>query len=144
VLVVRQVDRYQNPLKNSQFWEQRCVNHLTFILPMSDNDYMIETLSALAEPNRLAIVELLRDRGPRSVGDIAGTLALRQPLVSKHLKVLSDAGVVAARVDAQRRIYDLQEPRFREIDGWLDSFAAVWADRLGRLEAHLRSIEESS
>jgi DNA-binding transcriptional ArsR family regulator len=111
---------------------------------MSDNSDMIETLSALAEPNRLAIVELLRDRGPRSVGDIAGSLALRQPLVSKHLKVLSDAGLVAARVDAQRRIYHLQEPRFREIDGWLDSFAAVWADRLGRLDAHLRSTEESS
>jgi DNA-binding transcriptional ArsR family regulator len=104
---------------------------------------MIESLNALSEPNRLAIVELLRDHGPRSVGEIAGTLALRQPLVSKHLRVLSEAGMVAARVDAQRRIYDLEEAPFQEIDGWLDSFAAVWASRLDRLDAHLRRSEES-
>jgi len=105
---------------------------------------MIASLSALAEPNRLAIVELLRDHGPHSVGEIAGTLDLRQPLVSKHLRVLSDAGMVAARIDAQRRIYDLQEAPFREIDGWLDSFAAVWAGRLDRLDAHLRRSEDPS
>ncbi|MEJ3403937.1 metalloregulator ArsR/SmtB family transcription factor [Rathayibacter sp. YIM 133350] len=105
---------------------------------------MIETLNALAEPNRLAIVELLRDKGPRSVGEIAATLELRQPLASKHLKVLSEAGVVASRVDAQRRIYDLEQARFHEIDGWLDSFAAVWAGRMDRLEAHLRRTEAPS
>ena len=105
---------------------------------------MIESLNALSEPNRLAIVELLRDHGPRSVGEIAGTLDLRQPLVSKHLRVLTEAGMVAARVDAQRRIYDLEEAPFREIDRWLDSFAAVWERRLDRLDAHLRRTEESS
>ena len=105
---------------------------------------MIETLNALSEPNRLAIVELLRDTGPRSVGEIAGALALRQPLVSKHLRVLSEAGMVAARVDAQRRIYDLEAAPFQEIDGWLDSFAAVWSSRLDRLDAHLRRSEEPS
>jgi DNA-binding transcriptional ArsR family regulator len=98
---------------------------------------VIETLTALAEPNRLAIVELLRG-GPRAVGDIVGELGLRQPLVSKHLKVLSEAGVVTARVDAQRRIYRVEPERFREIDAWLDSFAATWAARLDRLEEHLR------
>ena len=98
---------------------------------------MIETLSALAEPNRLAIVELLRG-GPRSVNEIVGELHLRQPLVSKHLKVLTEAGVVAARADAQRRIYRVEPERFREIDAWLDSFAQTWADRLDRLEEHLR------
>ena len=98
---------------------------------------MIETLNALAEPNRLAIVEVLR-AGPRSVNDIVGELGLRQPLVSKHLKVLSEAGIVSARVDAQRRIYRVEPERFREIDGWLESFAATWAARLNRLEEHLR------
>lgn len=98
---------------------------------------MIETLSALAEPNRLAIVEVLR-RGPRSVNDIVGELGLRQPLVSKHLKVLSEAGVVSARVDAQRRIYGLERERFQQIDAWLDSFAALWDERLDRLEARLK------
>jgi DNA-binding transcriptional ArsR family regulator len=97
---------------------------------------MIHTFTALAEPNRFAIVELLRD-GPRAVNDIATELDLRQPLVSKHLKVLSDAGVVAARVDAQRRIYRVERERFDEIDTWLRSFAEVWAGRLDRLERRL-------
>jgi DNA-binding transcriptional ArsR family regulator len=101
---------------------------------------VIETLSALAEPNRLAIVELLRG-GPRSVTEIVGSLGLRQPLVSKHLKVLTEAGVVAARADAQRRIYRVEPERFREIDAWLESFAAEWDSRLDRLERHLGVAE---
>ena len=68
---------------------------------------MMETLQALAEPNRFQIVELLRD-GPRPVGDMVHRLGLRQPQVSKHLRVLSDAGLVDVRVDAQRRIYALR------------------------------------
>lgn len=102
---------------------------------------MIETLSALAEPNRLAIVELLRDR-PRSVTEIAGALTLKQPLVSRHLRVLSDAGVVAATPEAQRRIYHLERARFRELDRWLGTFADVWDARLDRLDAHLRTAGE--
>lgn len=104
---------------------------------------MIETLNALAEPNRFAIVELLRD-GPRSVNEIVDTLGLRQPLVSKHLKVLSGAGIVAVSPQAQKRYYALERQRFDEIDGWLDSFAELWGRRLDRLEAHLRRTEESS
>ena len=104
---------------------------------------MIETLNALAEPNRFAIVELLRD-GPRSVNEIVDTLGLRQPLVSKHLKVLSGAGIVAVSPQAQKRYYGLERQRFDEIDGWLDSFAELWGRRLDRLEAHLRRTEESS
>src|SRR4051812_16760502 len=104
---------------------------------------MISTLTALAEPNRFAIVELLRD-GPRSVNEIVESLELRQPLVSKHLKVLSGAGIVAARPQAQRRIYELERTRFDELDGWLDSFAALWGRRLDRLEAHLRSTGATS
>lgn len=101
---------------------------------------MIRTLTALGEPNRLAIVELLRD-GPRPVGDIVDRLGLSQPLVSKHLKVLSDAEVVDRRVDGKRRIYALQRERFDELDRWLDSFATAWDDRLDRLQAHLRPEE---
>ena len=97
-------------------------------------------MSALAEPNRLAIVELLRE-GPRSVNEIVESLGLRQPLVSKHLKVLTEAGVVAARAEAQRRIYRVEPERFREIDAWLESFAAEWESRLDRLEAHLEAAE---
>lgn len=97
---------------------------------------MIQTLSALAEPNRLAIVELLRE-GPRSVGDIVDRLGLSQPLVSKHLKVLSDVAIVDRRVDGKRRIYGLERERFAELDRWLDTFAGLWAARLDRLQAHL-------
>ena len=98
---------------------------------------MIDTLSALAEPNRLAIVEVLR-AGPRSVNDIVHELELKQPLVSKHLRVLSEAGLVAATQQAQRRIYALQQERFTEIDAWLDTFAGLWGERLDRLDVHLR------
>ena len=101
---------------------------------------MIQTLSALAEPNRLAIVELLRD-GPRSVNDIVDHLGLSQPLVSKHLKVLSDVAIVDRRIDGKRRIYRLEQDRFTELDHWLDTFADLWAQRLDRLQAHLDTTE---
>ena len=104
---------------------------------------MIDTLTALAEPNRFAIVELLRD-GPRSVNEIVESLELRQPLVSKHLKVLSAVGVVTVRPEAQRRIYGLERDRFDELDSWLDTFAQLWGKRLDRLEAHLRAKGEQT
>jgi DNA-binding transcriptional ArsR family regulator len=104
---------------------------------------MIETLSALAEPNRLAIVELLRD-GPRSVNDIVHRLGLSQPLVSKHLKVLSEVAIVDRRVDGKRRIYALEQERFAELDRWLDTFADLWAARFDRLQAHLDDAAASS
>ena len=103
----------------------------------------METLNAIAEPNRFAIVELLRD-GPRSVNEIVDSLQLRQPLVSKRLKVLSGAGIVAVRPEAQKRYYGLERQRFDELDGWLASFAGLWGERLDRLEAHLRSTEQTS
>ena len=97
---------------------------------------MIETLTALAEPNRLAIVEYLRD-GPRSVNDIVDRLGLSQPLVSKHLRVLSEVDIVDRRIDGKRRIYRLEQDRFAELDRWLDTFAGLWEQRLDRLQAHL-------
>ncbi len=97
---------------------------------------MIQTLSALAEPNRLAIVEFLRD-GPRSVTDIVDRLGVSQPLVSKHLKVLSDVAIVQRRVEGKRRIYGLEQARFAELDRWLDTFTELWDQRLDRLQAHM-------
>ncbi|HKY51926.1 MAG TPA: metalloregulator ArsR/SmtB family transcription factor [Candidatus Limnocylindria bacterium] len=94
---------------------------------------MNATLSALAEPNRLRIVELLRDR-PRPVGEIAERLRLRQPQVSKHLRVLSDAGLVDAHAVAQQRIYRLRPDPFDELERWLDRFRRAMADRHDRLE----------
>lgn len=102
---------------------------------------MLTTLGALAEPNRLNIVELLRD-GPSSVGDIATRLGLRQPQVSKHLRVLSGAGVVEVHPRAQQRIYQLRAQPFQELDAWLASYRHVWDARLDRLETYLQNVQQ--
>ena len=94
---------------------------------------MLATFAALAEPNRLRLVELLRD-GPRAVGEISERLKVRQPQVSKHLRVLSDAGLVEARVDAQRRIYRLRTEPLQEIDTWLAGYRRVWVSSFEHLD----------
>ena len=98
------------------------------------------TLSALAEPNRLRIIELLRDK-PYAVGQIADRLRLRQPQVSKHLRVLSDAGLVEARPVAQQRIYQLQAKPFKELDSWLETFRRIWETRLDTLDEYLQELK---
>jgi DNA-binding transcriptional ArsR family regulator len=98
------------------------------------------TLSALAEPNRLRIVELLRDN-PYPVGEIALRLAIRQPQVSKHLRVLSEAGLVEVRPVAQQRIYQLQPEPFQELDGWLETFKKVWEKRLDSLDDYMQEMK---
>ncbi len=97
---------------------------------------MLSTLTALAEPNRFRIVELLRS-GPQHVGEIERRLDLQQPQVSKHLRVLRDAGLVVSSVAAQRRLYQLRPKPFRELDEWLDGYRSYWDARLDDLEAHL-------
>lgn len=101
------------------------------------------TLSALSEPNRLLIVELLRE-GPLTVGEIADRLGLRQPQTSKHLKVLSDNGIVEAKVDANRRIYRLRPEPFREMEFWAKSIRSVMQDRFDQLDAYLRELQSNS
>lgn len=95
------------------------------------------TLGALAEPNRLRIVELLRV-GPRSVNEIVEELQLPQPLVSKHLRVLRQAGVVRSRPRAQQRVYELQAAAFEDLAAWVSSFRRLWEDRLDTLDAYLQ------
>ncbi len=101
---------------------------------------MLETLQALAEPNRFQIVELLRD-GPRPVGDMVDRLGLRQPQVSKHLRVLSDAGLVDVRVDAQRRIYALRPAPLRELEAWIERYRRIWEANFQRLDAVLDELK---
>jgi DNA-binding transcriptional ArsR family regulator len=96
------------------------------------------TFAALGEPSRLRIIELLRLR-PFAVGEIAERLGIRQPQVSKHLRVLSEAGLVEVEAVARRRIYHLQAPPFEEIGDWVESFEALWEARLDSLEAFLDS-----
>lgn len=97
-------------------------------------------LSALAEPNRMDIVELLRD-GPLTVGEIADRLGLRQPQASKHLKVLSDNGIVEVEAKANRRIYKLRPEPFQALDSWVKSFRGVLEDKFDNLEDYLRELQ---
>jgi DNA-binding transcriptional ArsR family regulator len=101
----------------------------------------VNTLSALAEPNRLRIVELLRDQ-PRPVGEIATRLRMRQPQVSKHLRVLAEAGIVDMRPAAQQRVYYLQAKPFKEMESWLDKFRPSWNERLDALENLLQDMQK--
>ena len=97
-------------------------------------------LSALAEPNRMRIVELLRD-GPLTVGEIADRVGLRQPQASKHLKVLSDTGIVDVEADANRRIYRLRPEPFHALDTWLHSFGRIMRERFDNLDDYLRELQ---
>jgi DNA-binding transcriptional ArsR family regulator len=101
---------------------------------------MMETLRALAEPNRFQIVELLR-KGPRPVGDLVDRLGLRQPQVSKHLRVLNDVGLVEVRVDAQRRIYTLRPAPLRELEEWVERYRQLWEGNFQRLDALLGQMK---
>lgn len=101
---------------------------------------MATTFEVLAEPRRRQILDLLRD-GERPVGDLVDELALSQPAVSKHLKVLRDAGLVEVRQDAQRRWYRLRPAPLLEIDTWLEPYRDLWRNRLDALEAHLDRMD---
>jgi DNA-binding transcriptional ArsR family regulator len=94
------------------------------------------TFEVLAEPSRRRILELLLE-GPRAVGDLVKRLKLSQPGVSKHLRVLREAGLVSVRTEAQRRIYELRPEPLAEVAEWLEPYRALWSDRLGALERHL-------
>lgn len=100
------------------------------------------TFAALGEPSRLRIVELLR-QGPRSVSAIAEALEIRQPQVSKHLRVLSESGIVAANPVRRQRIYGLQPEPFDAIAVWTDSFERLWTVRLDALGELLGTLDES-
>src|SRR6266849_6802754 len=101
---------------------------------------MLETFRALAEHNRFPIVELLH-HGQRPVGDLAQRLHLRQPQVSKHLRVLNDAGLVDVRVDAQRRIYALRPAPLQELEVWLERYRRIWEGNFQRLDALLDELK---
>ena len=97
---------------------------------------METTLQVIAEPRRQAILDLLRD-GELPVGELVARLGMSQPLVSKHLRVLKDAGLVQARADAQRRLYRIRPEPLAELDEWLAPYRALWTSSLDRLEQHL-------
>jgi DNA-binding transcriptional ArsR family regulator len=101
---------------------------------------MISTFDVLAEPTRRRILDLIRDE-ERPVNELVATLAISQPGVSKHLRVLREAGLVEARTDAQRRIYRVRPEPLAEIDAWLAPYRRLWASKLDALERHLDDRE---
>jgi DNA-binding transcriptional ArsR family regulator len=94
------------------------------------------TFDVLAEPTRRRILDLLLDR-ERPVGELVKRLKLSQPGVSKHLRVLREAGLVSVRSDAQRRIYGVRPEPLREVAEWLEPYRELWSERLDALERHL-------
>ena len=99
--------------------------------------------TVVAEPNRRAILNLLAS-SERSVGEIQRRLKMPQPSVSKHLRVLRDAGFVSSRVDAQRRLYQVRPEPLMELDAWLQPFRKLWEHHLDKLERHLDRMEDGT
>lgn len=104
---------------------------------------MDSPFTVLAEPNRRAILKLLAS-GERSVGELEAALDLSQPSVSKHLRVLRDAGFVEAMIDAQRRVYRLRLEPLQEVDAWMAPFRSYWSTQVDALERHLDAISTPS
>ncbi len=104
---------------------------------------MQSAFEIIAEPNRRAILTLLVS-SERSVGEIETRLRMSQPTVSKHLRVLREAGFVDSTVDAQRRLYRLKPQRLQELDNWLEQFRRLWSTHLDALERHLDRTEQST
>jgi DNA-binding transcriptional ArsR family regulator len=92
----------------------------------------------LAEPSRRRVLDLLREQ-EHTVGELVGALDMSQPAVSKHLRVLRDAGLVEARIDAQRRLYRLRPEPLAEVDAWLAPYRKFWRGKLAALQRHLAS-----
>jgi len=100
---------------------------------------VVSSFSVLAEPQRRRILDLLRD-GERPVNALVAELGISQPAVSKHLRVLREAGVVGVRAQAQRRLYRLRPEPLREIDLWLEPYRAMWSSSLDALDRHLEEM----
>jgi DNA-binding transcriptional ArsR family regulator len=99
--------------------------------------------AVIAEPTRRAILSLLAS-SEQSVGEIERRLRMSQPAVSKHLRVLREAGFVEATIDAQRRLYRLNPEPLQEIDAWLAPFRQLWSTHVDALERHLDRLDRSA
>lgn len=100
----------------------------------------MNTFEVLADPNRRRILDLLRER-PRLVGELVDLLEQSQPLISKHLRVLREAGLVRVRQDAQRRWYELDAQPLAEIDSWMEPYRLLWEKRFDRLDSLLDRLQ---
>ena len=132
--VARSVTRRARPLYMRMHIYMSC--RMLVVMPTE-----IAVLEVIAEPTRRRILDAVRD-GERSVGELVQKVGMHQPGVSRHLKVLRDAGLVEVRRDAQRRLYRLRAEPLMELDAWLEPYRTEWAGRLGSLERHLRRTTE--
>ena len=96
----------------------------------------VTIFQTLADPTRLRIVEAMRE-GEHAVGELVARVDIEQSGVSRHLRILHEAGLVQVRPDGQRRLYSLRPDRFRDLEAWLDGYRALWESRLDRLGAQL-------
>ena len=106
-------------------------------------DTQIDTFQILADPTRRRIVETLR-HGEQQVNDLVARAGIHQSGVSRHLRILHEAGFVASRPDGQRRLYSLKPEPFRELDRWLAQYRDLWEKRLDRLEEALEKKRKRS
>lgn len=116
---------------------------LTSIYSLKYISTMESAFEIIAEPNRRAILSLLAS-SERSVGEIERQLGMTQPTVSKHLRVLREAGFVESQVDAQRRLYRLKPGPLKEVDAWLAPFREFWSGHVDALERHLDRMNPST
>jgi DNA-binding transcriptional ArsR family regulator len=117
--------------------------HTLTVIYKSRHIARVTAFEVLSEPNRRWILDLLLAR-ERPVGDLVEAMGASQPAVSKHLRVLRQAGLVECRVDAQRRVYRVRPEPLRDLDAWLSPYRALWASRLDALEGHLAAMAPSS
>jgi DNA-binding transcriptional ArsR family regulator len=103
----------------------------------------VSAFEVLAEPHRRHILDLLRE-GERSVNELVAGLGLSQPGVSKHLRILREAGLVEVRADAQRRLYTLRPQALEELHRWLEPYRGLWSGQLDALEQHLDRTREET
>jgi DNA-binding transcriptional ArsR family regulator len=103
----------------------------------------VTTFELVADASRRRILDLLRERA-RSVGELVKLVGLSQPGVSKHLRLLREAGLVRVRRDGQRRWYELEPEPLAELDEWLEPYRRLWDERLDRLERHLDDTRKES
>ncbi len=120
-----------------------CIYTLTRIYVLKYIKRVESVFEIIAEPNRRAILSLLAS-SQQSVGEIERQLRMPQPTVSKHLRVLREAGFVESTVDAQRRLYRLKPEPFQEVDDWLAQFRRFWSAHVDALERHLDRMDEST
>ena len=100
-----------------------------------------DVFNAIAEANRREILDALMT-GEKAVGTIAGDLSMSQPQVSKHLRVLSEVGLVSCRADGRRRLYRLEPARLRPMHEWLAKYEQMWNERLDRMDDYLKELQQ--